>query len=146
MRNFELAAITTDFGDKRAVAAMLLQAIGKQGMRIFNHFGIDVKDIKSEEVKNKFDEYFKGRDFLRYKFFAGKQREGEAMEQVISRMEDLREQCQLQGIREDIIKNVIIQGVKDETFKGDLIKKKKLTLDGLKSAYAMYESADKMAK
>ena len=72
LRNFELAAITTDFRDKHAVgddgekeavaqhrkAAILLQAIGKQGMRIFNSFGIDLKDIRYEAVKTKFDQYF----------------------------------------------------------------------------------------
>ena len=87
LRNFELAAITTDFRDthaegddeakkavaQRSKAAILLQAIGKHGMRIFNNFGIELKGIEYEAVKTKFDEYFEGResvDLLRYRFFA----------------------------------------------------------------------------
>ena len=163
LRNFELAAITTDFRDKHAVgddgekeaaaqhrkAAILLQAIGKQGMKIFNNFGVDLKDIKYEEVKTKFEQYFEGGesvDLIRYRFFAGRQREGETMERFISRMEDLGDQCQLQGVRDDIVKNVIIQGMKDETFKREIIRKENLTLTGLKSASAMHESADRTAK
>ena len=118
LSRFEIAVINVDFMDKlpkeaseeairEAVAredhrkgAALLNAIGEEGMAIFDTFEIPVHNIGYKDLLKRFEQHFGRREnviILRHRFLGSKQSEGESISNFIRRVSVAAGACASKG-------------------------------------------------
>ena len=164
LSRFEIAVINVDFMDKlpndaneeavrEAVAredhrkgAALLNAIGEEGMSIFDTFDIPVHNIGFKDLVKRFEQHFGRRKnliILRHRFLGSKQSEGESMSSFIRRVSVAAGACRLEGLMEDMIVQVVIMGMESVKLRGELLVTADLNLSKLKEICSRFECADR---
>ena len=160
INRFKIATIATDFGYKinmedevqkaaeteKRKGAALLNAIGEDGMEIFEGFGIEVEDIRYERVVARFEEYFRGREnktILRHRLFNSRQKPGEEQSDFIKRMKRLASQCQLAALENDMAVHAIINGLEDDKLRSVLLQRADLDINVLETTCAQFAAAER---
>ena len=162
LRRFEVAAINVDFGAKvtktgadlkkevsKRKAASLLSCMGDEGMAIFDTFGLEVQDIKYEELRGRFDQYFSGREnktILRHRFLSMGQREGESLSDFVQRVKSASGPCGWGDMSEDMPVHVVLKGLVNEELKGELLRKEKLKMTDVMAICARFEAAERTVR
>lgn len=126
--------------------AAMLNAIGEEGMDIFDTFNIKVKDINFELVKQRFDAYFAAREnqiILRHRFLGTQQEKGESMTSFVLKVGRRADQCRLENLRDALVVQVAIMGMTDDKLRNQLLVIPDLDLTKLNANVAAYDSAKK---
>ncbi|XP_074030761.1 uncharacterized protein [Leptinotarsa decemlineata] len=94
-------------------------------MRIFNTF--DFAEGEKDKIfilLTKFNEYFNPKRNLtyeRHKFLTAKQLEGQTIEQYITSLKNLSLSCELEQLRESLVKDILICGIKSDHLREKLL-------------------------
>ena len=125
---FKIATIATDFRHKvdiedeeqkaaeaeKRKGVALPNAIGENGMEIFEELGIEVENIRYESLVTRFEEYFTGREnktILRHR---------EEQSDFIQIIKRLASQCQLAALESDMAVHAIINRLEDKILRSIL--------------------------
>ena len=98
---------------KKRIGPALLNAIGKDKMKSFEEFGIEVDDIRYAALMTGFEQYFRRREnktILQYRLFNSRQKPGEEQADFMKKLKRLASQCQLASLESGITVQAIIKG------------------------------------
>ncbi|XP_050548981.1 uncharacterized protein K02A2.6-like [Daktulosphaira vitifoliae] len=132
--NIYLSATGYDSLSEQRKVSIFLHFIGKQSLKIFNSFNIDINKAKLEEVIILFSNYFipkKNVTIERHKFFTRLQSVDESISEYVADLKNRSMSCEFDNLRESLIKDVLIFGLhnKWQQIKQNLLKEDGLTLD-----------------
>ena len=114
--------------DDRKVA-LLLHYLGKECMDIFTSFNVDIDDVEFDELVGLFSKHFSPKKNLtveRFKLFSRKQNRDESLDNYVTVLKNLSLSCELQDLREQLVKDVMIAGLSSNH---DFIREKLLLED-----------------
>ena len=164
LKRCDIAVINVDFSDKlpkgasesvvreairnedHRKGAALLNAIGEEGMAIFDTFDIAVQEIGYKDLIKRFEQHFGHREnviILRHRFLGSRQSEGESVSSFIRRVSVAAGACELGALREDMIVQVVIKGMESAKLRGELLITADLDLAKLKEICSRFECADR---
>ena len=130
--------------DEERQISTLLYTMGEEAGDILMSTNISEADIKKyKEVMGKFDEFFGVRKnviFERARFNRRCQNEGESVEQFITNLYQLAENCQYGGMKAEMIRDRIVVGIKDVALSQKLQLDPDLTLEKAKTQVRQREA------
>ena len=97
--------------------ALLLHYLGENALPIFTSFNIDIDTVQFDVLIKKYDGYFNPKQNLaieRNRFFTRKQGKEESLEEFLTALKNLSMKCELDTLREGIVRDVFIIGLKEE--------------------------------
>lgn len=151
-QRFENYLVASEIGkkDEKVQVAQLIHYIGAEGIRIYNTFTLAEDDKnKLEKVLQCFESHFlpkKNLSYERFKFFTRKQGENEPMEHFITDLKNLALTCELQDLKDSLIKNLIICGLTNEDLRVKLLDEDdKLDLDSTIQTCIRFENTKKQS-
>jgi hypothetical protein len=119
--------------DDSTKCAQLLTLIGDEGIRIYNTFTYTNGQNETLEVLlKKFDDHFNPKanlTFERYKFLTCRQKEGQTIEQFITELKNLSLSCELEELRESLVRDLLVCGLKSDQLRAQLFDKDCKTLE-----------------
>lgn len=135
-KRFENYLIASELSKKEEAVqcALLLHLIGAEGYRIYNSFTIQEEEKDNIQVLlKKFEEHFKPRSntaFERYKFFLMRQNDM-TVDQYITALRNQANKCKLEGLKDSLIKTMIVCGVNSNQIREKLLQEdsEELSLD-----------------
>ena len=110
---FMLAAGLDDESDGRK-NALLLSCMGKQSLVIFKSFDVEVSTIQHKDLIKKFQSHFSPKVNVtveRLTLFNRRQKINESLEDFLTALKNLSKHCQLDTLRESIVKDLFIGGM-----------------------------------
>lgn len=118
---------------KEVQASLLVNLIGPAGYEVYTTFaygdGESEDDINS--LLNKFDKYFGTKPNItvrRFKFFTRNQEEGENIDQYVTALRVLSQQCEFGELHESLLRDKIVCGVRNNTVRDRLLRTDDLSL------------------
>ena len=131
--DFYLVATEKDEKDEKVKSCILLTCIGSQGREVYNTFTFQENESPHdfELIIKKFDEHCSPRKnvtLTRYKFLTYKQKEGQSFSEFVTQLRKLSTDCELDNLRESLIKDVIVIGILDDRVRERLLRENNLTL------------------
>ena len=113
---------------------ILLSCVGKQGRQIYNNFTYAPTEVSKnfDTVLQKFDEYCNPRKnvtLFRFKFLTARQEEAQTFDDFVTKLKTLSHECELMGLRDSLIRDLIIIGTNDVRLQEKLLAQTDLTLD-----------------
>ena len=123
---------------------MLLDRMGEEGMDIFESWNEEVEDLQYDEMKERFENHFMGKENIiatRHRFLSIEMEAGETMDKYVERVDGCSRSCRFGGIREDMVVQMVIKGMKEDKLRKELLLKKGLNLAKLRELRAQFESA-----
>lgn len=118
---------------KEVQASLLVNLIGSAGYEVFTTFNFDAGESEDDVncVLKKFDTYFGAKPNItvrRYKFFTRSQEEGENIDQYVTVLRVLSQQCEFGELNESLLRDKIVCGVNNNTVRDRLLRSDDLTL------------------
>ncbi|XP_013133755.1 PREDICTED: uncharacterized protein LOC106099688 [Papilio polytes] len=130
--------------------AILLNAIGDEGISIFQSFNVDRNVIKLEDLLHKFDEKFNPHTNVtveRYNFFTRSQKEDESLEDYLTLLNNLASNCNFGQLKDELIKDMLVIGIKNTKIKERLLQEENLTTEiAMKIAKSLELSHERSTK
>ncbi|RVE41869.1 hypothetical protein evm_013477 [Chilo suppressalis] len=130
--------------------AIFLNAIGDDGIEIFNSFNLDRTQTKLEDVLKKFDEKFSPHTNItveRYNFFTRMQKPDESLEEYLTIINNLATTCDFGNLKQSLIKDMLIIGMKNTYIKKRLLQEEGLTVEStMKIAKSLELSQERSSK
>jgi len=131
-KNFELATEMIEASDQKRVAT-LLSIIGDDAIEIYNTFEWENSgdDEKIEIVMSKFENYFspkKNIPYERYIFNSRKQKEDESIDEYVTQLRLLADNCEFGAIKDSLVRDRIICGSKNARLRENLLREPDLSL------------------
>ena len=131
--NYEVALGLSQQENKKRTAT-LLTIIGKEAMKIFNTFKWKNNAEKENIIKviEKFDAYFiprKNITYERYMFNTRKQKHNENVDEFITALKTLVDNCEFGLLEESLIKDMLVLGVNDNKLRENMLLDPELTLN-----------------
>lgn len=130
--------------------AMFLNAVGDEGLQLFNTFTLTAEEKKSfQHVLQAFENYSTPRKSTvlnRYKFFVRSQQEGETFDHFQIELKRLAQICEFGDQTNSLIRDRIIIGVKDNVLQERLLREGDLTLKKTIDLCQAYEASKNEAK
>ncbi|XP_063375179.1 uncharacterized protein LOC134662804 [Cydia amplana] len=129
-QRFEIFSDANDLDKlpERKKIAILLNAIGDEGLEIFNSFNVNLADETIENLLKKFDSKFnacKNTTVERYNFFTRYQNE-ETLDQYVTSLNNLAATCDFGTLKDSLVKDMFIIGLKNEIIKEKLLQNQEL--------------------
>ncbi|XP_071055079.1 putative autophagy-related protein 11 [Onthophagus taurus] len=137
-----------DIKEKRKVA-LFLHGLGEKGMDIYETFELEDNDRTLENIKKKFDEYFKPKlnvTYERHVFFNRKQKENESYEEYITILKTLSSTCKFGTLKDELVKDIFVSGIKDAEARENLLKMSNLNIEKALELCRVRELASKQTK
>ena len=132
--------------DDNIKTALLLNAIGKEGRRLFNSFSFNRREDKNFEVIiMKFDDYvnpFKNIYFERFKIMQRRQYAEESVDQFVTELKIMAKSCEYNNLESSMILSHLIFGLKDKNLQATLLQQKSLNLESAISLCRIKEMSD----
>ena len=130
---FHLTATKKEYKDDKIKTSLLLTCTGQKGREIYETFTFDSADdkMKLEPILNKFSEYCNPRKnvtILCHKFLMYRQLEGQSFQNFITELKKLSAGCELENLRDSLIKDMIVCSTNDNAFGEKLLRESGLTL------------------
>ena len=133
---FKLYLVAADLkneSDERKVA-LLLTLIGPQGMVVFHSFNVKSEEIKYDALVKMFDDHFtpkKNVTVERHNFLTRRQADQESIDDFVTSLKTLSLTCELNDLRDSLVKDVLICGLNKYNFKMKerLLQEDNLTLE-----------------
>lgn len=118
---------------KEVQASLLVNLIGSAGYEAFTTFKFDEGESEDDIncVLKKFDEYFGTKPNItvrRFKFFTRSQEDGENIDQYVTALRVLSQQCEFGGLHESLLRDKIVCGIVNNTVRDRLLRTEDLTL------------------
>lgn len=135
-QNFEIylkaSGLTTKTNDQKV--AILLNAIGEEGVEIYNTFKFETDTDKDnlEKVLSEFEKYTSPKKnvvYERYKFYMRSQQEGELFDHFLTDIKILSKSCEFMDQTDSMIRDRIVLGAADLSLQEQLLKKQDLDLN-----------------
>ncbi|KAJ2953305.1 hypothetical protein O0L34_g891 [Tuta absoluta] len=118
---------------KEIQASLLVNLIGSAGYEVYTTFTFT--DGESEDdvtcLLTKFETYFGAKPNItvrRYKFFTRNQEDGENIDQYVTALRLLSQQCEFSTLQEELIRDRIVCGIINNTVRDRLLRTDELTL------------------
>ncbi|XP_050518773.1 uncharacterized protein LOC126892914 [Diabrotica virgifera virgifera] len=134
-QRFTTYLVATEISKKaqETQCALLLTLIGDEGMRIYNTFTfLDEEKNKLEVLLTKYDNHFtpkKNLTYERHQILTSKQTEFESIEQFSVRVKNISLNCELDQLRESLVKDILICGIKSNEIREKLLQGDLKTLE-----------------
>lgn len=118
---------------KEVQASLLVNLIGSASYEVYTTFTFNEGESEDDIdcVLNKFDKYFGAKPNIivrRYKFFTRDQEDGENIDQYITALRVLSQQCEFSELHESLLRDRIVCGVNNNTVRDRLLRTDDLTL------------------
>lgn len=118
---------------KEVQASLLVNLIGPAGYDVFITFTYEKGESEDDIhcVLKKIDSYFGGKPNItvrRYKFFSRNQEEGENIDQYLTALRIISQQCEFGGLEESLLRDKIVCGIRNNTVRDRLLRTDDLTL------------------
>ena len=129
--------------------AALLNVIGEEGMKIFEEWDIELKDVAFTDIVARFKEHFSKKEgiiLLRHRFLNTRQLEGETTTEFISRVGVAAAQCKLGSLKDDMIVQIVINGLRNEDLRCKLLTEEKVDLQSIRTKCEQVELAERTSK
>ena len=130
--------------DEERQASTLLYCLGEEADDVLTSTNISTEDRKKyKQVLAKFDAHFKVRKniiFERARFNRRMQEEEESVEQFITSLYSLADNCEYGNMKEELIRDRLVVGIKDVTLSERLQMDEALTLDKAKKSVRQREA------
>lgn len=130
--------------------AMLLNAVGDEGLQLYNTFGLTEQQKKNyKNVIQAFETYCTPRKSTvlnRYKFFMRSQQVGESFDHYQIELKHLAQNCEFEGQSDSLIRDRIIIGVQDSVLQERLLREVDLSLKRTVEICQAYEASKNEAK
>ena len=126
--------------------AALLNAIGEQGMKVFEEWGIQLEEIRFDDLVRRFKAHFSKKEgiiLLRHRFLNTRQSEEEPSTNFISRVIIAANQCQLGDLKDDMIVQVVINGLRNEDLRCKLLTEERIELGAIRTRCEQVELAER---
>lgn len=113
--------------------AVLLNCVGDKALQIYNTFEYSAGEDRSKfsVVKKKFEEFFVpsiNETYERYIFFVRDMKQNETVDEYITELRRLSENCKFGTLCESLIKDRLVLGIQDKNVKDRLLRTKNLDL------------------
>ena len=149
-QNFSLATGLNEEAEGKQVAT-LLTIIGDDANAEYYKFqwAKSGDDKKITPVLNKFEEFCAGKKnviYERYLFNTCSQQEGETIEQYVTQLRTLSENCEYADLEESLIRDRVVLGINNDKLREKLLHKPDLTLQRAIEDIQVYESTKKQMK
>ncbi|KAH0807217.1 hypothetical protein GEV33_015568 [Tenebrio molitor] len=113
--------------------AALLNCIGDKALKIYNTFKFESDKEKASfgSIQAKFTGYFAPTidvTYERYIFFSKDMREAESVDEYVTQLKQLSENCEFGTLSDSLIKDGLVLGIKDKNVKDRLLRTKNLDL------------------
>ena len=113
--------------------SILLTCTGEFGREIYSTFTWESEgnNLKLQIVLDKFKEYCNPRiniTFVKYKFLAYKQVDGQSFEELVTELKKHSADCQFGTLRNELVRNILICGLADNLLHERLLRDPSLTL------------------
>ena len=129
---FYMTATESDGKENKVKSSILLTCIGDKGREVYSTFNLAEADkLKLDKILEKFDEYcepVKNITFIRHKFFSCKQEEGQRFDEYLTELKKKAQDCEFGGLKDELIKDILICGLSDDRLRGRLLRMPKVTL------------------
>lgn len=131
--NYEIANDLQDQPETKRVA-ILLSFVGEDALKIYNTFQwnneSDSRNLNM--ILGKFEEYYsplKNTTYERYIFNCRKQNPGETVDEFVTNLKLLAENCEFGAIKDSLIRDAIITGISDSVLREHMLIDSGLTLE-----------------
>ncbi|XP_068916131.1 uncharacterized protein NfI isoform X3 [Tenebrio molitor] len=131
--NIYLQATKAEKETEEYKGAVLLNCVGDKALKIYNTFKFEsVKEKTSfASIQAKFTAYFAPTinvTYERYIFFSRDMREEESVDEYVTQLKQLSENCEFGTLSESLIKDRLVLGIRDKNVKDRLLRTKNLDL------------------
>jgi hypothetical protein len=131
--NIYLQATKAEKETEEYKGAVLLNCVGDKALKIYNTFKFESEKEKTSfaSIQAKFTAYFAPTinvTYERYIFFSRDMREEESVDEYVTQLKQLRENCEFGTLSESLIKNRLVLGIRDKNVKDRLLRTKNLDL------------------
>lgn len=115
-------------------ASLLINLIGPEGYDIYSTFKF-TKEIEKDDIQiliTKFDDYFKIKQnttMARFKFFSRNQEKGENIDDYVTALKLLTQQCEFEHLEDGLIRDCIVCGAVESCVRDRLLRSDDLTLE-----------------
>ena len=128
-----LAATESTKKPDETKSSILLHCIGEKGREVYNTFNLtEENSLNFEAIMTNFDKFFEPRKnvtFSRFKFFTYRQKEGETFNKYITELKKLSNDCELQDLKNELLRDMLIIGLHDKNLKERLLRESNLDLE-----------------
>jgi hypothetical protein len=124
---------------------LLLNSIGTEGYRIFTKWKISAADIRYSDLVARFEEKFTDRQNLfitRHRFLMMEQMTAEKVETYIDRVAKAAMYCDLGGLEEATILQIVTKGLRSDKLRKDLLATNALDLGKARNLCYLFTSAE----
>jgi hypothetical protein len=131
--NIYLQATKAEKETEEYKGAVLFNCIGDKALKIYNTFKFESDKEKASfgSIQEKFTGYFAPTidvTYERYIFFSRDMREAESVDEYVTQLKQLSENCEFGTLSESLIKDRLVLGIKDKNVKDRLLRTKNLDL------------------
>ncbi|XP_047987078.1 nuclear exosome regulator NRDE2-like isoform X2 [Leguminivora glycinivorella] len=130
-QKFEIFSEANDFDkltDKKKIA-IFLNAIGDDGLEIFDSFHVDRTKETLNSILLKFDQKFnecRNTTVERYNFFTRFQKE-ESLDEYVTCLNNLAASCKFEDLKESLVKDMFVIGLRNSIIKEKLLQNDEIT-------------------
>ena len=115
-------------------SSLLLHCIGEQAREVYNifNFSTTADSMKLEKNLEQFEAYFNPRKnitYSRFKFFTSHQETGQSFHDYMTELRKLSRDCELEGLRELLLRDILIIGLNDKKLQEHLLRESNLDLN-----------------
>ena len=149
LTSFEIYLIATENNKKSDVLKvnLLLQCAGPEAIEEHSHFVYNEGESKDrfKDVCKKFEELCQpARNFIyeRLVFNQRNQKEGERIDNFVSELKRFSLTCEFEEHQDSLIRDCIVGGVSSDELRGELLKKRNLTLQSAHDYCRTYEASE----
>jgi hypothetical protein len=142
--NIYLQATKAEKETEEYKGAVLLNCVGEKALKIYNTFKFESEKEKTSfaSIQAKFTAYFAPTinvTYERYIFFPRDMREEESVDEYVTQLKQLSENCEFGTLSESLIKDRLVLGIRDKNVKDRLLRTKNLDLV---KAVEIYKAAE----
>ncbi|XP_061716623.1 uncharacterized protein K02A2.6-like [Cydia pomonella] len=115
-------------------ASLLINLIGSEGYDVYTTFKFDKEEDRDDIDKliEKFDQHFGTKTnviMLRFKFFTRSQEPGEGIDEYVTALRIISQQCEFDKLEDGLLRDRIVCGIKDSVVRDRLLRTDGLTLE-----------------
>ncbi|XP_059044987.1 uncharacterized protein K02A2.6-like [Achroia grisella] len=117
--------------DDEGQIALFLHTIGDEVIQIYNTFDL-TSSTKFDDLIKKFDNYFipqKNESMNRHIFFSRVMKEDECIDDYVTELRILSNDCNFESLRDSLIRDQIIRGIREKSLRERLLKEHGLDLN-----------------
>lgn len=113
-----------DTKSQKVQVATFMSAIGYSALQIYNSHPTPTTERTLDEVKNLFQKYFTPKintTFERYKFNKIAQKDGETIDELMSRLRLQAQNCAFEGLTDSLLRDQLILGIQSDDLRTKLL-------------------------